>query len=515
MGINENVKYNFLKKYIRNCKNVLNITFLPLLIILIIFGIFLFLDWFVSNPIRAAIIDRDVLYFIDETFHYWYAKILPYNPSIILNPTAKFVYITISGIFLYLFPFGIISLRIMNTFFSIGILFILYKLTKKLGFDDRFSILAMLITVTFPAYFILSISTLTEIMFCFFLLTAIYLVYSKKYILSVILIALLPLIRQEGILYLGIWSFFLIKKSKIKFIPLLFIPSFLWMLSNYLLLSHSFRYVFFPYAIISKGSFPPWALISPSQINFFTLFGYYPILILSIIGLILELSNRRCALIFACIFIHISFLFTLQVAGPFLMVGCFWRESRYIVPMAPLIAIYATDSVRAIYKNFIQKKIANYFLVSIMIIMILSLIYQTGQSQLFSKVTKDNLTVVQEANLKKIIAWLCEYLKKENIKNIYANGACMTHKFMRRIMIDLSLRINCYAIVDDFKVLDPVTLRIILNHKVEGIFFALDKEENDKFISNFNCRLIKQSFSPPMYFYLVEDPKEIDKNIDR
>lgn len=490
-------------KIINNYKVIFKVPFLPLFIILIIF---LFLDWFVSNPVRAAILDKNILYHIDEVFHYWYIKIFHYRPIIAISPAAKPLHLLISNIFFHLIPLGMLSLRIMNSFFSVGTLFILYKLTKKLWLDESFSILAILITVCFPSYFLLSISTLTEILFCFFLLAAIYFVYSEKYIFSIITVSLLPLIRQEGILYLSIWTLFLIKKSKFKYIPMLLMPSFIWILLNYTFLGHSFTYVFFPYAKISKSAYPPWALIHLSQINFFTFGGYYPVLALFFSGLIFRLSDRKYSLILICLLVHLFFLLMLQVVVTFLVTGCLWKETRYIIPIVPLIAIYATESARVIFKSFFRKELIKYFFVFVFAIMLGSLIYQTMQSNMSPKTTEDALTAKQEENLLIASSWVQEYLMKENIRNIYVNGIWATHKFMLRIMMNLPANINYLAIVENSQIFDPVTLKIIPNHKMEGVFVTLEEEKKDNLEANPSYRLIKKVSTLPMYFYLTGIP---------
>jgi len=158
--------------------------------------IFLFiLDWFVSVPWRAARIDRYILFSMSETAHFYYAKNALTNPFIFINPNAKPLYAILSSAFLAILPFGLFSLKILNSLFSVAILFILYKLIKKNSMSEFAAVTAVIFTMTFPLFFLVSISALSELSFCFVIILALYLLYTQKFLYASILVSLLPLIR--------------------------------------------------------------------------------------------------------------------------------------------------------------------------------------------------------------------------------------------------------------------------------------------------------------------------------
>lgn len=322
------------------------------LVLLCILFIFFGFSWYVSEPTRAGRIDRFILYGIDDIFRFCFIRLAPQNFSIFLNPYLKPLYAIIATVFSRLLPLGMISLRIMNSFFSVGALFILYKIMKKLDFDDFFSILTVLITTSIPLYFLLSISTLSEIIFCFFLMLAIYLIYSKKYLLSVIAVSLLPIIRQEGVLYLLIWTGLLFNRRRLKCIPLLFIPALTWGFLNYLILDFPFLFTFtYVTSIIEPNKY---YLFPGGAIEFMLNLGYFS-LILFLIGLIRRLFDRKYYLLLACFFIPFSFLVLSSNIISYIENEFTGYPPRLMVPSTPIIAIFIISGLATIVQKFKKK----------------------------------------------------------------------------------------------------------------------------------------------------------------
>lgn len=188
----------------------------PILIITNAAAIFGILIWFISDSARAVSFDKVVFYQTEEVLRYNLSKISFYDPFVLLNPHLRPIPGVINSLFMHILPLGMNSMRILNSLFSIEILFVTYRITKKLGFSKIGSGVALLLALSFPDYFLSSVSTLAEIMFTFFLMSAILFLYEKKYFLSCINIACLPVIRQEGIIFLLAWLFFCHREKRLN-----------------------------------------------------------------------------------------------------------------------------------------------------------------------------------------------------------------------------------------------------------------------------------------------------------
>lgn len=481
----------------------LNLSFL--LILGAILFIFLLFSWFVSNPIRAAKVDRFILYGIDDIFRFCLVQLAPQNFSIFLNPYLKPLYTIIATIFFRLIPLGMMSLRIMNSFFSVGTLFILYKLLKKLEFDDFFSIFAVLITASIPLYFLLSISTLSEIIFCFFLILAIYLTYSEKYLLSVITVSLLPIIRQEGLLYLLIWVGLLFVRRKFRYIPLLFIPALTWAFLNYLILDFPLSFTF---GYVTSIVEPPHDLFPPGPIKFMLNLGYFS-LILFLIGLMRRLFDKKYYLLLACFLIPFSF----QVLSSIIIYSYIDNKfpgypPRLMVPSAPLIAIFIVNGITLITRKFTEKKyIFKCFLTMVILTLLLSSIYQIRQLQCLPDSMNAIFSPNQERVLKEAITWFNSYAKKKNIKNLYVPAVETIHKSLRRLWMGLEKDINYYPLVemeDSFYVVFNLTT-FQLDPKIKIEKGLLKTFNNAEFSQKPECKPIKEFPEIPLYIFTIKE----------
>lgn len=192
-------------------------------------AIFLLLGFYISDPALAYRMDRQFLYGIDDTFRYCLIKDYIDQPLILLHSYLKPFYALISMLFLKLLGSHIFTLRWMNALASGGILFLLYRLSRCLGFERLISLSLISIAASIPAYFLISISTLSEMLFCLIMMGAIYSYYAGYLIPSVLLISLMPVTRQEGIFFLLIWIVVLISRRRFSYIPLLFLPLISWL----------------------------------------------------------------------------------------------------------------------------------------------------------------------------------------------------------------------------------------------------------------------------------------------
>jgi hypothetical protein len=140
------------------------------------------------------------------------------------------------------------------------------------------------------------------------------LLYYKRYLFSVVVISLLPAIRQDGFLYLALWTFFLIKDKKIKYLPILVAPLASWALVNYFFVVRSFLYTFFYqlYLVVTKiNRSPPQQTVGTvfSPTSLISLL-YQPLFLASFINLFIFFKKeRQYRRISICFLSHIFFLF--------------------------------------------------------------------------------------------------------------------------------------------------------------------------------------------------------------
>ena len=486
----------------------------PILIIISAVPIFGLAIWFIADPVRATRLDRYILYHVDELLRYGYIKMSFYNPWVFLNPYAKLGYVAVNSLFLHTLFLGISSLRIVSSLFSLGVLFLIYKITHKIKLSDTSSSLALLLTLTFSVYFLASISALVEIMFCFFLIYAVYLLYCKRYFLSTLMVSLLPLIRQEGVVFILIWLLLLPRKLKIKYGLFLLLPFLIWSLLNKVLLGHPFFYTFF---CNLPDQAPPNCVASLFQ--FFHIAGVlciHPIFITCFIGLIV--SYRKAEYRYLSI-PFISYVTVIIVANILHLIDAkaFSREIRFLVPVIPFMAIYGASAFEYLLNG--RKILKKYFLLFSVAMLPFIAIYQIGQLQRDLTVIGDSLNQDKEVLTKKVGYWLNDYMKTNKIKNIYVPGDLIPDKIIRRLWIYLQGSIDYYAIIgpmESYKPkglqpLDMATYTIVPSVKgMRGVFITKKQyDKNENILGEVDCVSLRTEASLPLFIYFIRSPDKL------
>ncbi len=468
-----------------------------------IFFVFLGFSYFISDPIKAGKIDRYILYNIDDIFRYCFIKASLQNPLIFLHPHIKPLSVIISSFFCRLLPWGMISVRIMNSLFSTASLFVFYNLMGKLKVEKPLRVLGIFIIVTVPLYFLISISTLSEMMFCFFLIFSIFLFYSGRYLFSTITISLLPIVRQEGLLFLAIWFIFLLIKNRIKYAFLLFIPAFSWAVLNYFILGHLPFFTFMYVTSISKDI--PVQLL-PAAIKFLFTLGY-PALFLFLLGLIISLRKRENFLILVCFLVPFVAQIILNQVGFICFPGKPSAKMRFMVPYVPLITIFVLVAIKTVIQNLKVKKSIKFYFLSVMAITLLAFqIHQIKQLQEEPEAKGEFFSSQQEVALQEASRWLDDYAKKENIANIYIPGDESTYKSLRRLWMYLSPGLKYYIVSPPhYTNLFDVTILKPLSFRKKGILVSFQEHTFD---SNLGYKFIKGMPFIPLYFYLASEQRD-------
>ncbi|MFA6357366.1 MAG: hypothetical protein WCY09_01670 [Candidatus Omnitrophota bacterium] len=471
----------------------------------LIFSVFLFFDWFVSDQIRALKIDRNILYSIDDIFRFCYIKASFFYPEIFLNPNLKILSTLISRIFYQIFPLGMLSLRIMSSLFSVAAIYFLYKTTKRINPEKKLTILPVLFTLTSGVYFLISISTLAESMFIFCLVLAAYLFYSKRYLFSTVIMAFLPTIRQEGVIFLIVWVILLLQQNKSKYLLILFVPLFTWSLANCLILKHSFSYTLFYFTHLTSQT-PPGTLILPSEISLGIVLSLLPAAILFGLGLIRELSNRKYLLIFLCIFFHLGFLILADLIKLF-KTGYLPYVIRLFAPSIPFVSIYMSSGLEFIMHKFIQKKRGMVICLSLVVLIATSLmIFRLKEFQKFSNVKNDSVSKKEILALDQAGLWLDDYMQRNHIAYLYALGGVATDRFIRRTWMGVSGKIRFYALVDSKILLDMFSFKRIPIINDKAIFISLSGNDS-QYLSSFKKEFLKGFPELPLEFFILEPVK--------
>ncbi|HCC84815.1 MAG TPA: hypothetical protein DEP87_03980, partial [Candidatus Pacebacteria bacterium] len=217
----------------------------PILLLFILLGFFSYISW--TNKMFA---DGS-----DEIAHYFISKYSVSHPGLLLDLWGKPIFTILSAPFS---QFGYIGLKIFNVIIGILTGYVTYIISKKTHNQNSWlSIVFLLFT---PIYFVVMQSGLTEILFSFVVATTVSLFLSKKFVLSAIVISIIPLVRNEGFIFFPLIVMSLIFVKQYRIIPLVFSGMIIFGL-----LSHFFKQDFFyffnsspypleAYSVYGKGS---------------------------------------------------------------------------------------------------------------------------------------------------------------------------------------------------------------------------------------------------------------------
>ncbi len=136
----------------------------------------------------------------DNFSHYKFAHWGWKYHNLLFNHWGKPVFTILMSPFAQL---GINTARIYNLIMGILTAIVIWKTAEVLKFKN--AVVSLLLVLFTPIYFIMMFTTLTEVSFSFFISLAILLFFKNKYLLSAIIVSLLPLIRTEGIVVLPLF----------------------------------------------------------------------------------------------------------------------------------------------------------------------------------------------------------------------------------------------------------------------------------------------------------------------
>lgn len=237
---------------------------------------------YVSDYDRAFQFDKGSIFYTVEEINVHFVQCLTSYPQALLYPDRRFFT-------LFAFPFvklfgvaGIppmLSIRLMNALLSVCVLYLFMAIAHKLKFSAPAVLLSGILLILHPLFVFLSVSTLPDITFVFFLLLSLFLILEKKLLPAAFFASFLPFIRFDGIFVVLLFFLIFAAGGKVKQGLILFIPAALYTITDTLIYHNPLRaFTFFheQYAIIytytqrnalPEGFFSQWFGLSLSVLN--------------------------------------------------------------------------------------------------------------------------------------------------------------------------------------------------------------------------------------------------------
>jgi hypothetical protein len=289
----------------------------------------------------------------DSFIHYKYARYAFKYPELFLDHWGKPLYTSLSAPFAQAGYFGSI---VFNLLLGVASAYFTLRTAKIIGIN--LAPLTIIMVLFAPIYSLLMLSAMTEVLFSFVLIFAVFLFFNKKYIWSAMAISFIPYVRTEG--YAIIMAFavaFTVNKSW-KSIPfLVFGTVFYSLIGGFYYNDFFWVFTKSPYAgnseIYGTGDF--WFYLRDAD----KIFGK-PIMIMIGIGsfvLIYEFFRNIFAttkiskqtlnvviLIFGVFFAYIFLQSFLWYKGMMAVLGSH-RFMATIVPLGAIIALYWTKKI--------------------------------------------------------------------------------------------------------------------------------------------------------------------------
>lgn len=150
----------------------------------------------------------------DSLTHYKFSRYSWQIPSFLLRHWAKPVFTLLTSPFA---QFGHVGVSVFNILMGVLTAYLCYKIVVKLKYE--FPWYVIILTCFIPVYSISMLSGLTEILFGFFIIWAIYLCFYRHYFYAAIVASFMPLVRTEGIVIIPIIALFILIKKKYYLLP--------------------------------------------------------------------------------------------------------------------------------------------------------------------------------------------------------------------------------------------------------------------------------------------------------
>lgn len=274
----------------------------------------------------------------DSPMHYLFAKYAPQHPELYFNHWAKPFFVLVASPFA---QFGFVGIKVFNALVVALTALLTYRCAELLLIKNN--LLVVLILLFSPLYFILTFSALTEPLFALFIAAGLYAVLKHKLLTGAIIISLLPFIRSEGLIILGVFGFYFIVKKQWKALPYLALGHLFYAIAGYAVYK-DLLWIFkkIPYAQLSS-------IYGEGELTHFVEQLYYvvgfPIYILFWLGSIAIAYKfvRRAVSFKVFILVFLGFFAFFAAHTLFWYLGIFnsMGLKRVLIGVMPLLAIIA------------------------------------------------------------------------------------------------------------------------------------------------------------------------------
>ena len=167
----------------------------------------------------------------DNIAHYQISRYSFKYPELFLDLWGKPVYTLLSAPFAQV---GYEGAKIFNVVVAVFTFVLTAKIVRQLFPWELSPLIAVVFIAFSPVYFLLATSCLTEILFSFILIAAVYLFIRKRFIFAAIAISFLPLVRSEGFVLFPVIGVALLLSRSYRSLPFLFAGTVIYSFIGYL-----------------------------------------------------------------------------------------------------------------------------------------------------------------------------------------------------------------------------------------------------------------------------------------
>lgn len=164
----------------------------------------------------------------DSISHYLFARYAPFHPVLYFDHWAKPVFVLLASPFA---QFGFTGIKVFNSLVALCVIFFTYRCAERMNM--RRPLIAALILIFCPLFYILTFSGLTEPLFALFTVLGLYFCLKQKYLSASIVISFLPYVRSEGLILIGVFAIYFLFRKNWKTIPFLLTGSILYGLAGF------------------------------------------------------------------------------------------------------------------------------------------------------------------------------------------------------------------------------------------------------------------------------------------
>jgi hypothetical protein len=163
----------------------------------------------------------------DSVMHYLFAKHSFQHHELFFDHWAKPLFVLLASPFA---QFSMLGMKLFNACVMLVCSAFTFKTIEKLRIENPG--MGAIILICTPLTFVLTFSGLTEPLFATLLIASLYLFVSDRLLIGCITASLLPFVRSEGLIILGVIFIYLLARRELKRIPWLATGSIMYMLAG-------------------------------------------------------------------------------------------------------------------------------------------------------------------------------------------------------------------------------------------------------------------------------------------